>query len=813
MKQTAAQAGRPAGGCAPPGGSRAVIITAAPLNCASAVLCTAGSPKRMAAIPQHTPAASPGTPAIAADSSTSSDGGGGGGGGGGRDRVGAGAGAGTVDSRADDANRDASRGEAPAPAPVTRVDSFKGALTRALLGALAVFFRAPVRLYRPVKISALSVLDALAQREGTTLSLRFLRTVWKRESPGFFAHLLGPPLVVNTAIGFTLFEAFSLTERALLRRHAPRRLDAPTRDSAGRPVPQWSPLWIVAASGGVAGAAQCLISAPLDNVRKVLVRAAPSDVRHQMPSRPFSWTAVVRAAVLPFAPTESQHQRIMSKVKDSLSAADARANGDGHKKTAVVKDDKWKRYLAAWRGGAHGAGLVLSLVRDSVGFASFFAVFEISRRVAYHASMAVDMVYYTFNRGPALTPVPAAPGGAAPRRAQGDVQIADAQPSDWRNDQDYGQPSEVDNDVSYKASRSLLGRTVAAVVLIAGGALGAASYELLGRPAELMRTVLFDGERAWHRAMRPHAATGSSAAAHAPASPSAQHSAFRRRRHAVHGGGPAAGARSRAPRRIRRAMRTGAIPGRGVSVAPAPRAPGAYARSWATRRATLAALRHANTAGTSAPRIGWAACVPGSVVHGVHASNSHHRSLAGNRSGNGFGSERASAAASGASEQPQRRRTRKEARWERVRRTQMQLAKAGGMRKPSAIGILREYAVRQWRRAHPRVAAGSVPGTMSLLVQTYFLQPLGLGMDRRAPLRTALQLRTTGVVPAGTQANALRHTWSAHNAVSKSVVGSKGALNPKAGARFSWWLLRKAFTPYGLAFAFFAITQDPAGSA
>lgn len=68
----------------------------------------------------------------------------------------------------------------------SRKESLGGALARALVGTLAFVFRAPVRLFRPVKLSSWNLLEAMAKREGKSLSLKYLRTIIRRERVSFF---------------------------------------------------------------------------------------------------------------------------------------------------------------------------------------------------------------------------------------------------------------------------------------------------------------------------------------------------------------------------------------------------------------------------------------------------------------------------------------------------------------------------------------------------------------------------------------------------------------------------------------------------
>lgn len=65
-----------------------------------------------------------------------------------------------------------------------------------------------------------------------------------------------------------------------------------------------------------------------------------------------------------------------------------------------------------------------------------------------------------------------------------------------------GQKSVTDADVSYNQSRTVQGRVVAVIILLIGGAVGAFSYELVGRPFELMRVVIWEGRKQWEQGKR-----------------------------------------------------------------------------------------------------------------------------------------------------------------------------------------------------------------------------------------------------------------------------------------------------------------------
>ncbi|KIS68237.1 uncharacterized protein UMAG_03819 [Mycosarcoma maydis] len=425
----------------------------------------------------------------------------------------------------------------------TRQESFGGAVIRALFGTLAFLFKRPVRLFRPVKLSSWTILEAMAKREGRSLSLRYLRTLLRRENSNFLPHLLLPPLLFNTAIGFTLFEAYSITESRLLSKSKAKKLESGeiSEEQQQERKPQWTPLWIVTASGAVAGAAQCFLSAPLDNVRYIIQRnVSGPDSHHRSatvhPITTISWRAILRAAILPFAPAIARDKlvqdvqnetierskrapkptlraRLIALIEPATTAANEKASVAQRFTMSPEKRQEWEKRLKRWRGGVHGSGLALSLIRDSVGFGSFFFIFEVSRRCAFFASTSVDRVSAWFNaRGLGIV----RPRGTAQqddstnvvgrRKAddqndgEGEMHIEDAgRVGHWIR---QGQRSVTDADVSYDQSRTVQGRVVAVIILLVGGAVGAFSYELVGRPFELMRVVIWEGRKQWERGQR-----------------------------------------------------------------------------------------------------------------------------------------------------------------------------------------------------------------------------------------------------------------------------------------------------------------------
>lgn len=400
------------------------------------------------------------------------------------------------------AGRNASSSSPSSNNELSSKESLGGALARAALGSLAFFFRLPIRLFRPVKLSSWTVLESFAKREKKSLSLAYVWRLLRRENRTFIFHLLGPPFLFNTIIGFTLFEAYSLTEARLLRKHRPDLLQQQPAPQSGQEAQSikkatWTPIWMVAIAGSAAGAAQCILSAPLDNVRLVLTSnkskvhkrrrgiAASGEAAQRQPTT-ISWRAVFRAALLPFAPEQS-HQRLVRAVKS-----------DHHQRSeAAVKDQQsfftqeqrklWQQRLKRLGGSVHGAGLVMSLARDSLGFAMFFSVFEISRRVAYTTSTAIDRSIAWWSAT-----------GTLPSRGAITSSTKETM-TDQDRDELYDTKA-IQIDLSYNASRTKSGRVIAATVLIVGGAIGAFAYEAVGRPFELMRLIIWQGRQEWQKA-------------------------------------------------------------------------------------------------------------------------------------------------------------------------------------------------------------------------------------------------------------------------------------------------------------------------
>ncbi|CEQ42913.1 SPOSA6832_04792, partial [Sporobolomyces salmonicolor] len=300
-------------------------------------------------------------------------------------------------SSAPDPTANPSSGNANAP-------STFAAFTRAFAATLAFLFKRPIRLFRPVKsafrpvsrsfrsspthlalretVSTWAGIQAIAEEQGRSVTPGFVRGLIRKEgvhrSPALARRLpdltkLGPvqwrfvprhvlpPLFVNTLIGLTLFTTYT----SLL---LPRLTSSLSEF-----------LLIPFISGSLAGAAQSLLSAPLDNARLLLLRRQrflrraqqnPRTRRHASRGRAggtafVGWWALLRDAVF-------QSSRVAAMGGSALVGARGR----------LEQGRRWARRGWSLFG--------LSLAKDSVGFGAFFLIFEVGREGARRLALTFD---------------------------------------------------------------------------------------------------------------------------------------------------------------------------------------------------------------------------------------------------------------------------------------------------------------------------------------------------------------------------------------------------------------------------------------
>lgn len=232
----------------------------------------------------------------------------------------------------------------------------------------------------------------------------------------FFVKEAFPPLFVNSVVGFTLFTTYTLTESTL--RYLPSDV-----------MPSY---YVPAVAGATAGAAQAVISHPLDNVRAVL--AAQTLKNGKTVHREWKgWRHVAFRALFP--------QWLTTTTSAKLAPF---------------------RFAANWMRSTSSL-LVFTLMRDSIGFAVFFTIFELSRTFAKRAGKAVDRWQAAFRQ-----------------RSRETIGV----------DLLYM----LDNDM---LPRGWSGRVVQAIVIVGCGVFAGIGYGIFSRPFDKARTVVWDGLEVW----------------------------------------------------------------------------------------------------------------------------------------------------------------------------------------------------------------------------------------------------------------------------------------------------------------------------
>ncbi|KAI0082773.1 hypothetical protein K474DRAFT_1610961 [Panus rudis PR-1116 ss-1] len=224
-------------------------------------------------------------------------------------------------------------------------NSFYAAMARTATRSLALYFSRPVRLFRPSKVSGWQILKGLATHHGQTLSPKYITWLIKEQGWAVIPKHFLPPMAVNLVLGSVLWETYA---------EASSRLEHHISN----------PLLLSAASGALAGGAQAVIAAPAENVRFVLeggsVATGWSD----------AWKEVFRS-------TASR--------KPSQTKAD-----ELHEARQVRQ---WMKEVGEMAGrGWDGWGW--GCAKDICGFAVFFSIFELTRRVAIHAKTLTESYLY-----------------------------------------------------------------------------------------------------------------------------------------------------------------------------------------------------------------------------------------------------------------------------------------------------------------------------------------------------------------------------------------------------------------------------------
>ncbi|PLW07339.1 hypothetical protein PCANC_25609 [Puccinia coronata f. sp. avenae] len=291
--------------------------------------------------------------------------------------------------------------------------SSAAAIARSAASSMAfIFKRPPLRFFRPVKISTYGALQAMAEERGRPVSLKFVQSVVKKEGPWrfIFNHAL-PPFCFNTVIGLTLFTTYTAAENRILNLE-----------------PDLHPYLVPALAGGVAGAAQSFISAPLDNLRLLQVSQpasaglGPSSSSSSKGVQFKGWIPLLKQVMLPLSLNTS------SDLKDA---------------------ERYKLWAS------RGTGMVgLSVVKDSIGFATFFMIFQIGRDWGRRLATTVDRSMHIF----------------------------------WTDSQ---------GEQGFVGERGWTGRILQSCVIVLSGATAGWAYGIVAEPFEALRRVLWQARLDW----------------------------------------------------------------------------------------------------------------------------------------------------------------------------------------------------------------------------------------------------------------------------------------------------------------------------
>ncbi|PVG03062.1 hypothetical protein CPB86DRAFT_779955 [Serendipita vermifera] len=223
------------------------------------------------------------------------------------------------------------------------------AVARSLTRGIAVYFSRPVRLFRPSKVSGWTTLRGSATRDGVSLTPQYVLELIR--SQGFFIiprHFI-PPLAVNTLLGVVLWESYGLSSEHLEKMYPHH------------------PIMVAATSGAIAGGCQSLMAAPAENVRIILEARSGAKVD------PIK-TLLEKPAQIP-----NTHSGWMHAWKQVFQGPQPLAKAETREEIREL--NRWTKEIKSmagrgWDGWAWGCG------KDMCGFALFFSIFELSRKVA-----------------------------------------------------------------------------------------------------------------------------------------------------------------------------------------------------------------------------------------------------------------------------------------------------------------------------------------------------------------------------------------------------------------------------------------------
>ncbi|GAA6022559.1 hypothetical protein JCM8202_000517 [Rhodotorula sphaerocarpa] len=316
--------------------------------------------------------------------------------------------------------------------------SATAALSRAIAGMLAFMFKRPVRLFRPVKISTMAGIQAIAEERGKAVTPAFVRGLIRNEGWRFFPKHILPPLTINAMIGLTLFGTYTTAESILST-----RFESPAAIYVLGPF----------ISGACAGAAQSLLSAPLDNARHLLLRRQRflRQTAESLPSRRQRKRLVgSRSAGLPFTSWWSLLRDSVFNVTTGSPVRRHPSSGDASMAPTSRRERLERARSWARRGWSF---LGLSVAKDSLAFGTFFVIFEVGREGARRVGLVWDNIDLSLDSD-----------GASDRERQ---------------------------------RRSASGLILQSLLILVSGGIAGWVFSLVARPFERVRAAVYEGRARW----------------------------------------------------------------------------------------------------------------------------------------------------------------------------------------------------------------------------------------------------------------------------------------------------------------------------
>ncbi|KAF8636639.1 hypothetical protein AX17_003447 [Amanita inopinata Kibby_2008] len=273
--------------------------------------------------------------------------------------------------------------------------NIQAALARTLSRSITLYFSRPVRLFRPSKVSGWHSLKGLAAQHGKSLTPQYVCSLVKDQGLMVLPRHFIPPMLVNALLGTVLWSTYTTTHDLV------------------EPFAGQQSTMTAALSGAAAGGVQALVAAPAENVRIILEGTSGSR------SWAHAWQEVFRGNSKP------------SPASDPKAIHEIRELRSWWKEVGEMAGRGWE----GWGWGC---------AKDMCGFAVFFSIFEVTRRLAVQARDTSHRLTASL-------------------------------------------PSDEDDFADVKSRQRHVSRTVHSIILVVGGVTAGLAYERVCRPWDVAR--------------------------------------------------------------------------------------------------------------------------------------------------------------------------------------------------------------------------------------------------------------------------------------------------------------------------------------